>query len=172
MDAAQEFFHIFSHNRLAYVVPVELLQRCMSCVRADNRISWDDWGKDLTHLCIPDRAVIRLVEMKVVTLVQTRGMSEEFWRVKMYDLSKSARGNIQVQQNDGEEDGKCRKVLQNPTWSGLYQGEDRIPMCSIPLGNKLICSYVSLLIVFKARCAGLIIVLYSVREGPPGRGAV
>ena len=143
VDPAQEFFVIFSQTELTYVVPAELLQRCMGCVRADNRISWDDWGEDLTALCLSGRAVVRLVEMKVVALVETLGTFEENWSVRMYDLSKFARKDIQVQQV-GEEDGKCRKTLQTPTWSGSYQGGDRSPIWGIPLGNKFICSHVSL----------------------------
>ena len=149
VDPAQEFFIISSQKQVAYVVPAELLKRRMGSARANGRIPWDDWGKDLTTLDLLEGAVIQVVDTKVLALCPL-SVFQKKRSIEMYDLSKSAQKDIQVQQVGVEQDRRCRKVLRAPTWSDRYPKGRGIPFATIPLGNKFVCTYVSLLMCSKS----------------------
>lgn len=142
VDPAQKHFVVFSPGELALVVPVKLLRWCMDRGHADRRISWNDWGKDVTTIHIPGIASVRIVDLKLLAL---RGslFYPEPWSVEVYDLSKSANKGIRVQGVSEEQEGRYGTVPPTPKPFGTCQGEGEILLRTFAMGNKVVCIYVS-----------------------------
>ena len=109
---------------------------------ADRRISWNDWGKDVTTIHIPGIASVRIVDLKLLAL---RGslFYPEPWSVEVYDLSKSANKGIRVQGVSEEQEGRYGTVPPTPKPFGTCQGEGEILLRTFAMGNKVVCIYVS-----------------------------
>ena len=153
VDPSQRNFVIFSSTKLALVVPVNLLDRCMGFEQTDGHISWDNWGKDVTTIHLPDTVKLQIGDKKVLALrLRSSEPSPDRWGVEMYDLSKSAK-DTQVQQVGEYWDERCRKVLPTPRWFRRCHAEGDEPhLATYFLGNKVVSFYVGLPCVESRRC--------------------
>ena len=134
-----------SPDGFALAVPEGLLDRCMDFASANGRVSWDDWGKDLVTIRLPGTVGVQVVDAKVLTHCGWYTFPETSARgmIEMYDLSKSAQRDIQIQQVGEERDRGCRKVLSIPKWSNQFQEGGENPLGTLIVGNKVVRYYVS-----------------------------
>ena len=146
VDPTQRYFVVLSPDGFALVVPERLLDWCMDFASANGRISWDDWGRDLIAIRLPETVEIQVVDAKLLThrgWYTFLGTSACQGMIEMYDLSKSAQRDIQVQQVGEKRDGGCRKVLSIPKWSNQFQEGGENPLGALIVGNKVVRYYVS-----------------------------
>lgn len=142
VDPTQRIFAVLSQDNRALVTPTELFVQRMCSARPNPCIPWDEWLEDAIIVELhSDTVTLQLFDTKVLALCAFPGG----WGVRMYDLSKLGRGDIQVQQ--AGEGGGCRRVLSTPKWFARRQIGigGTIPYGTQLVGNKVVCFSVSLL---------------------------
>lgn len=108
--------------------------------RADPCIRWEDWGRDVMKLHLhPDTAALQLVDTKALAL--RNSPQPEGLGVELYDLSKSGRKDIRVQQVSEEQDKGCRKMPSAPRW--FHRLQMGFANSTFLIGNKVVCLSVS-----------------------------
>ena len=152
VDPAQRLFLVFPLDKRVLATPVELLIRRVHSVRVSPYISWDEWVEDFTEMHLhPNAHTIQLFDMKVLVLCGSVRNPKD-WGVQMFDLSKSGRRDVEVQQVSEGAGGVCRRVLPAPKWFSRCQMGDGIPRSTRLVGNKVICFFVSPLRIQKCFC--------------------
>ena len=143
VDPTQKIFVIFSLDNRALVIPVEPLLRRIQRVLTSPYIPWDDWMEDvMTVLLHPSTHALRLCDTKVLALCGS-AHHPEGWGVRMYDLSKSGRRHMRLQQVNKRAGGGHRSVLLTPKWFTQCQMGDGVPHSTLFVGNKVVCFFVS-----------------------------
>ena len=152
VDPAQKIFVVFSQGRRVLTISVELLVRQMHSTRVNPCIPWDEWREDVvTAYLHPDVITLQLFDTKLLAL---RGSAHfpESWGVQMYDLSKSGRKDIRVQQaSEGE--GGCNMAISTPKWFARCQMEGIRPYSTHLFGNAVIHFIVSPRYIQKCSCS-------------------
>ena len=148
VDPDQRFFAVFSPQGLAFVIPVELLIKYMHSVRTNSRVPWDEWGEDVITVNVhPDTRQLQLFDTKVLAL---RFLPfPEYLGVEMFDLSRSSRRDIQVQQDNEGAGRRCKRILLTPKWLFRCRPGDGKPFVTRLVGDNLVCVFVSPLCVQK-----------------------
>ena len=142
VDPAQKIFVVFSQGRRVLAIPVELLVRQMHSTRANPCIPWDEWKEDVvTAYLHPDTATLQLFDTKLLALCG-HAYFPKSWGVRMYDLSKSGRKDIRVQQaSEGE--GGCNMAISTPKWFARCQMGSKRPYDTHLFGNTVVHFVVS-----------------------------
>lgn len=163
VDPAQRIFVVVSMDNRALITPVELLIQRMRAVRASPYIPLDEWmeGATVVHLH-PNAHTLQLFDMKVLALCGS-AHHPRVWGVQMFDLSKSGRRDIQLQQINEGGRGGCMRVLPAPKWFARCQVGDGIPRTTRFVGNKVVCFFVSPVYAQKCSC---LIQYYTVQYQP------
>ena len=152
VDPTQRVLVLTSQENEALVIPVEPLIQRIHSVRDSLDIPWDEWAEDVITVHLhPDTHSLQLFDMKVLALCCSL-FYEGGWGVRMYDLSKSGRGDVRVQQVDEGIGRKHRRVLSTPKWFARCQEGHGVPYETRLVGNKVIRLYVSPLYVRWRSC--------------------
>ena len=142
VDPAQRIFILVYHQARGLAVPVEPFIRQMRCEHDNPWIAWDEWGEEVIAVHLPpDASSIQLYDMKVLALCSS-GYSRD-WDVQTYDLSKSGRNDIQVQQVDEGVGAGCRRVLSTPKQLARCEVRDGNSYGAHLIGNQVFCFIVS-----------------------------
>ena len=144
VDPNQRIFVLLCHQERAFVVPVEVLIRHARHGHTNPWILWEEWGGDVVtvHLC-PDIRSIQLYDTKVLTLCSLSSGDSNDWGVLTYDLSKSGRKDIQIQQVGEEADVGCRRILSTSKQLARCGIREEIPHDTQLVGNQVFCFAVS-----------------------------
>jgi hypothetical protein len=142
VDPVQRIFVVVYHQTRAFAVPVEPFIRHMHRAHASPWISWDEWREDVivVHL-FPDTHTVQLHGTKVLALCSSGHPAD--WGVLTYDLSKSGRRDIQVQQAGEEADAGCGRILSTPKQLAQCETGGNTPYGMHLIGNRVFCFTVS-----------------------------
>ncbi|KAF9649084.1 hypothetical protein BDM02DRAFT_3128625 [Thelephora ganbajun] len=137
VDPLQRVFAVCSQRGLTLAIPVELFVQRMCSVRANSYVPWDEWGEDVITVHLhPDTLLLQLFDTKLLAL---RGPTSSPGNlgVEIYNLGKSGRRDVQVQQVSEGLAEVTRRVL--PTkWLSRRQAGGGIPLDTLFVGNKVI----------------------------------
>jgi len=169
VDPAQRILVLTSQGNMALVTPVELLIQRIRSAGPNPCIPWEEWAEDtITVPLHPDTHSLQLFDTKLLALCCSLSQPVG-WGVRMYDLSKSGRRDIQVQQVDDGAGGGYRRVLSSPKWFARCQRHGHgVPHEVKLVGNKVVCLYVSPLCAQKCSCH-IQRFTVQVRSSPTGR---
>ena len=144
VDPAQRIFVVVPMDNRALTIPMELFLRRMHSVRTSPYIPLEEWMEDVTVVHLhPNAHTIQLFDMKLLALCGSVRYPET-WGVQMYDLSKSGRRDVQLQQTSEWAGGGYRRVLSTPKWFAQCQVGDTNPRTTRLVGNKVVYFFVSL----------------------------
>ena len=152
MDPTQRIFVVLSLRKQTFAVPVEPLMQRMYSVHANACIRWEEWGEDVITVHLhPDTQTLQLFDTRLLALCGSAHYPEH-WGVRMYDLSKSGRGDIQIQRTNEGAGRRYRRDLSTPKWFARCKIGDGIPYNTQLVGNKVVCFFVSPLYARKCSC--------------------
>jgi hypothetical protein len=152
VDPAQRIFVLVCHMERALAVTVEPFIQYMHREHANPWIAWDEWGEEVITVHLPpDASSIQLYDTKLLALYSSSGYRRD-WDVLTYDLSKSGRNDIQVQQVDEGAGAGYRRVLSTPKQLARCEVRDGNSYGAHLIGNQVFCFIVSPAYVQKRSC--------------------